>query len=162
MVTMKRTLAILALGSLGVLFVPTPAAADGTFFFGLSPKPASRPLKGFAVGINMIVVGFEFEYANTEELATRDAPGLKTFMMNGLIMTPTSGAQLYLTAGGGFYRENLLDNSETSFGTNVGGGIKMRLAGPLRLRLDYRVFALRGSAVSKTPQRFYVGANVAF
>ncbi len=110
----------------------------------------------------MIVVGFEFEYASTEELATRDAPGLKTFMMNGLLMTPTSGTQLYLTAGGGLYRENLLDASETSFGTNVGGGIKMKLAGPLRLRLDYRVFALRGKPVSKTPQRFYAGVNVRF
>ncbi len=159
---MKRPLAILALASLGVLFVPAPAAADGTYFFGYSPKPAGRPTRGFAVGINMIVVGFEFEYASTEELVTRDAPGLKTFMMNGLVMTPTSSAQLYLTAGGGLYRENLADTSETSFGTNLGGGIKMKLAGPLRLRLDYRVFALRGNAVMKTPQRFYAGVNVAF
>ena len=26
----------------------------------------------------------------------------------------------------------------------MGGGVKMSLAGPLRLRLDYRVFTLRG------------------
>ena len=31
-----------------------------------------------------------------------------------------------------------------------------------RLRLDYRVFNLRGSAVYKHPQRFYAGANISF
>ena len=28
---------------------------------------------------------------------------------------------------------------------NNGGGVKIKLAGPLRVRLDYRVFTLRGS-----------------
>ena len=35
--------------------------------------------------------------------------------------------------------------SETNVGVNVGGGVKMSLAGPLRLRLDYRVFTLKGT-----------------
>jgi hypothetical protein len=48
-------------------------------------------------------------------------------------------------------------------GINVGGGVKMNLAGPLRLRLDYRVFTLRGSDVRHSkPQRFYAGLNLKF
>ena len=83
-------------------------------------------------------------------------------MFNGMIMTPTSGVQLYATAGGGFYRERLLEQQETHFGTNVGGGAKITLVGPLRLRLDYRVFNLRGSPLHRSPHRFYAGANIAF
>jgi adenylate kinase len=45
----------------------------------------------------------------------------------------------------------------------VGGGVKMNLAGPLRLRLDYRVFTFRGEDVRHArPQRFYVGLNLKF
>jgi hypothetical protein len=38
----------------------------------------------------------------------------------------------------------------------------MSLAGPLRLRLDYRVFTLSGDARHSKPQRFYAGLNVKF
>ncbi len=76
--------------------------------------------------------------------------------------TPTTGFQFYGTIGGGFYRERLGDETETSFGTNFGGGAKVTLAGPFRLRVDYRVFNLRGGAVHKTPQRFYAGINLRF
>jgi len=44
----------------------------------------------------------------------------------------------------------------------VGGGVKMSLIGPLRLRLDYRVFTLRGSPLYEKPQRFYAGVNLKF
>jgi hypothetical protein len=40
--------------------------------------------------------------------------------------------------------------------------MKVRLAGPVRLRLDYRVFNLRGSPRYSTPQRFYAGLNLSF
>ena len=55
-----------------------------------------------------------------------------------------------------------LDESTTNVGTNFGGGVKISLLGPLRVRVDYRVFKLSGDAVYETPQRFYVGANLAF
>jgi opacity protein-like surface antigen len=141
---------------------PAPAAADLTFFLGLNPTPATRTTRGFGVGINLLIVGFEFEYARTAEDEIDLAPSLTTGMINGTIMTPTSGVQLYATAGGGFYRERLGTVQETSFGTNVGGGVKMTLVGPLRLRLDYRVFNLRGSPLHSSPQRFYAGANISF
>jgi hypothetical protein len=36
------------------------------------------------------------------------------------------------------------------------------LIGPLRLRLDYRVFTLQGSPLHPKPQRFYAGINLKF
>ena len=45
---------------------------------------------------------------------------------------------------------------------NIGGGAKLKLVGPLRLRLDYRVFKLQGSPLYETYHRFYAGANLAF
>ena len=153
-----KTIGVLAMFFVSIL--PTTAAADATAFWGFSPNPSTRA-RGFAVGMSLILVGFEFEYASTSEDLDELVPSLRTGMINGLIQTPTS-TQFYLTAGGGFYREQLAAASETQFGTNIGGGVKLALAGPLRLRVDYRVFNLRGRPVYRTPQRIYVGANLTF
>src|SRR5207247_1164131 len=104
--------------------------------------PANRSVRGFAVGAGLIIVAFEFEYANTSEDPDASAPGLKTFMGNGLLQTPFAifGFQPYVTTGGGVYRETLGTHVDTSVGVNTGGGVKVSLAGPLRLRIDYRVF----------------------
>jgi hypothetical protein len=158
---MRKTAPLLALTLTVLLATPVAAYADVTAFLGATLTPSSRSARGVAVGISLLVVGFEFEYASTAEDPLEDGPSLKTGMLNGLVQTPTR-TQLYLTAGGGFFRERLNDEGETSFGTNVGGGIKMGLAGPLRLRVDYRIFNLRGNARYKNPQRFYVGANFSF
>lgn len=159
---MRRT-TLVALLTLGIAAAtPTPAAADITAFLGFSPTPERRSVKGFAFGVNMLVLGFEFEYANTAENELDGAPSVRTGMINGLVSTPTSRAQLYLTAGGGFYRERFRDFAETGFGTNFGGGVKMGLAGPVNLRLDYRIFALRGDPLYRSPKRFYAGINLAF
>jgi hypothetical protein len=85
-------------------------------------------------------------------------------MFNGLVQTPVpiAGMQFYGTAGAGGFHETLNAGSETNVGINVGGGIKMSLAGPLRLRFDYRVFTLQGSPLYSKPQRFYAGINVKF
>ena len=52
--------------------------------------------------------------------------------------------------------------SETNAAMNIGGGAKIKLVGPLRVRLDYRVFKLQGSPLYETYHRFYAGANLAF
>ena len=148
--------------ALAVLLLPaTPARADITAFWGLSPTPETRSARGFAAGVTLVVFGFEFEYASTAEDLVKAAPGLTTGMINGLVQTPTS-TQFYLTAGGGIFRERLGGDGETSVGTNIGGGVKLALAGPLRLRLDYRLFNLRGNPRYVNPQRFYAGLNLAF
>jgi opacity protein-like surface antigen len=114
--------------------------------------------------MGLLIAGFEVEYAHTNEDLVKAAPGLRTFMFNGLLQTPIpiGGLQFYGTAGGGVFRETLDEASETNVGINVGGGIKMSLAGPLRLRFDYRVFTLRGSPRYSNPQRFYAGLNLKF
>jgi opacity protein-like surface antigen len=147
-----------------IVVYPSTAAADITAFLGVNPTPANRPVRGLSGGFGLLIVGFEFEYAQTSDDLDEGAPSLRTFMFNGLLQTPgdLGGFQLYGTAGGGVYRERLDTLSETHVGLNVGGGVKMTLAGPLRLRLDYRVFTLRGRPLHSRPQRFYAGLNLRF
>lgn len=147
-----------------------PARADVTVFLGRSRNSSATPnapavsqgLKGAAFGIGLLVVGFEVEGAMHSEDPVKSIPGLKTGMGNVLVQTPTGNVQLYGTAGGGVFRETLGTSSETNFATNIGGGIKMGLAGPLRLRADFRILNLRGTPRYKTIQRFYVGASLKF
>jgi opacity protein-like surface antigen len=146
------------------LSLPAAASADVTGFFGTNRTPANRTVKGFAVGTGLLVAGFEFEFASTDEDLLTAAPKLRTYMFNGLAQTPIPIArmQFYATVGGGVFRETLNTSSETNVGINVGGGVKITLAGPLRLRLDYRVFTLRGAPAYEKPQRFYAGLNLKF
>jgi opacity protein-like surface antigen len=167
--TNRRCLFAAASTVVVLLTFPSRASADITGFIGVNATPSSRPVKGFAVGAGLLVAGFEFEYADTNEdltNATELAPALRTFMFNGLVQTPfaIAGFQPYATAGAGVYRETLSvpDVSETNVGINVGGGVKMNLAGPLRLRFDYRVLTLKGNALHPTVQRFYAGVNLKF
>jgi opacity protein-like surface antigen len=158
----KRLVPVLVL--LMGLAVPARASADFTAFLGSNFTPSNRLTTGFGVGVGLVIVGFEFEYANSREDLPELSPELRTFMFNGLLQTPIpiAGLQFYGTAGGGVYHESLNDDSETNFGINVGGGVKMSLAGPLRLRFDYRVFTLSGDARHSKPQRFYAGINLKF
>jgi opacity protein-like surface antigen len=146
------------------LAVPSTASADITGFLGVNFTPTNRAVAGGAIGIGLVIVGFEFEYAHNGEDNARAAPDLRTFMFNGLLQTPfpIAGMQFYGTIGGGVYHEVLFDVSETNVGMNVGGGVKISLIGPLRLRFDYRAFNLSGDARHSKPQRFYAGVNVKF
>jgi hypothetical protein len=159
---MKRISFLVAVAVGLAAVCPAPASADVTGFLGLTTTPSTRPARGFAVGLNLLIVGFEFEYSKTAEDAVKVSPSLTTGMFNGLLMTPTTGAQLYVTMGGGVFRERFGALGETNFGTNFGGGIKIGILGPIRLRLDYRVYNLRGTAQHRTPQRFYAGINIPF
>ncbi|HET9372916.1 MAG TPA: hypothetical protein VFO19_21795 [Vicinamibacterales bacterium] len=141
---------------------PTAAWADITGFLGFTTSPVNRTTAGFGVGMSLVIAGFEFEYSSTQEKEIDGAPSLRTGMFNGLLQTPTSGMQLYFTVGGGVYRERWRDVQETNFGTNIGGGVKVRLAGPVRARFDFRVFNLRGDALYPHPKRVYAGLNIAF
>jgi hypothetical protein len=158
----SRLVLVCALATL--LLFPATAAADLTAFIGSTTTPENRFSRGFSIGAGLVIVGFEFEYANTSEEPEDLAPGLRTFMFNGLLQTPIpiAGMQFYGTAGAGVYHEELLDVSETNVGINVGGGVKVSLVGPLRLRFDYRVFTLQGDPRHSKPQRFYAGVNLKF
>jgi hypothetical protein len=158
-----RLTRLTALTAMLVLTAST-AFADATIFIGGNTTPSSRQVKGFAAGAGLLIVGFEFEYANTSEDVAEAAPALKTFMGNVLLQTPFAimGLQPYFTTGGGAYRETLDTRQETQFGVNTGGGVKISLIGPLRARVDYRVFTLKGSPLHDVVNRFYVGANLKF
>jgi opacity protein-like surface antigen len=112
----------------------------------------------------LLIVGFELEYAYTPDDPTALAPSLKTGMGNALLQTPVAfmGFQPYFTAGGGIYQEELGAHSDTGVGFNTGGGVKVSLAGPIRLRVDYRVFKLGSGALYPTTHRFYAGLNLKF
>ena len=141
-----------------------PAAADITGFIGSATSPTSRLARGVALGGGLLFFGFEFEYADAIEDDNSGAPSLRTGMGNVLLQTPVPihRFQPYFTTGGGMYRERLGTESETNFGINNGGGVKITLAGPLRVRLDYRLFTLRGSARVSPVHRFYAGINLNF
>jgi hypothetical protein len=149
----------------GVLLAGAPQAfADVTLFAGSTTTPSARQARGFAVGGALLVLGFEFEYSDSREDPADLTPSLRTGMGNVLFQTPVfiAGFQPYFTTGAGFFRESLIGESETSLGGNAGGGVKMKLAGPLRARFDYRVFRLRGDPLHDVVHRIYVGANLAF
>jgi hypothetical protein len=150
---------------LAVLSTATPAYADATAFIGGTSTPSNRQTKGVAMGFGLLVVGFEFEYANTSEDPVKAAPGLRTGMGNVMLQTPFAimGFQPYFTTGGGVYRETLgTTRQETQFGVNTGGGVKIALIGPLRARVDYRVLSLKGDPLYRTVHRVYAGVNLKF
>jgi len=147
-----------------VVATAAPAFADATFFIGNTSTPSSRQAKGFAVGSGLLVIGGEFEYSSTTEKPQDAAPSLKTFMGNLLLQTPGAilGIQPYFTTGGGFYQEELGLHSDTGFALDTGGGVKVSLAGPLRVRIDYRVFKLGSGALYSPSHRIYAGVNLKF
>jgi hypothetical protein len=147
-----------------VLASASPAFADATAFIGATATPSNRQVRGFAIGVNLLIVGFEFEYASTSEEPVEAAPALRTGMGNVVIQTPVAlfGLTPYFTTGGGAYRERLDTRQETHFGINTGGGVKISLLGPVRARADYRVFSLRGDPLHGVVHRVYAGINLNF
>ena len=145
-----------------LLSVAAPARADITAFIGANTTPANRQVRGGAVGIGLLVIGFEAEYAFTPDDPRASAPSLKTGIGNVLLQSPVPffGIQPYFTTGGGFYQEKLGLHSDTGFALNTGGGVKVTLVGPLRLRVDYRIFKLGSGALHSPAHRIYAGLNL--
>jgi hypothetical protein len=147
-----------------LLATSVPARADVTAFIGANMTPANRQVRGLALGIGLLIIGFEGEYAFTPDDPREAAPSLKTGMGNVLLQTPGAffGLQPYFTTGGGFYQEKLGPRTENGFALNTGGGVKINLAGPIRLRVDYRVFKLGSGALDSPAHRVYAGLNLKF
>jgi opacity protein-like surface antigen len=144
-----------------LLVSSAPARADITAFIGANTTPANRQVLGGALGFGVLVVGVEIEYAYTPDDLTAIAPSLKTGMGNVVLQTPAfMGFQPYFTTGAGVYQEELGAHSDTGVGFNTGGGVKVSLAGPIRLRVDYRIFMLGSSALNTPAHRFYAGLNL--
>ena len=147
-----------------LLLPAVPARADATLFLGATTTPTNRVVRGGALGTGLLVAGFEFEYASTTEDVVTGAPSLKVGSANGLLQTPLPifGVQPYVTAGAGIFRERVGLSTAMGLAPNVGGGVKITLAGPLRLRVDYRAFKLGSAAQYSPSHRLYVGLNLKF
>lgn len=168
-VVVHRQSALILLGAVLVLAASaSPARADITAFLGVSPTPSNHSVKGFSGGLSLLVIGFEFEYSHIAEEELEGLPSLRTWSGNVFVQNPVeiAGTTFYGTVGAGGFREYLangpLVHEETDISTNVGGGAKIKLVGPIRVRFDYRIFKLQGSPINAVYQRFYVGANLKF
>jgi opacity protein-like surface antigen len=141
-----------------------PAFADLTGFIGANTTPKNRPTQGFALGAGVLLVGVEFEYASTPDQPAEQAPSLTTGSGNFLVQTPFAifGFQPYATTGAGIYRETLDSHQKTGIALNMGGGVKITLVGPVRLRVDYRILKLGEGSLESPVQRVYAGLNVKF
>jgi hypothetical protein len=119
-------------------------------------------VRGGALGVGLLIIGFEGEYAFTPDDPRASAPSLKTGIGNVVLQSPVPffGIQPYFTTGGGFYQEQLGLHSDTGFALNTGGGVKVTLVGPLRLRVDYRIFKLGSGALYSPAHRIYAGLNL--
>ena len=95
---MKRPLFLLVTAVM-LLGPAARADADLTLFVGTNAAPDNRPVRGFSAGLSLLVLGFEFEYADTAEDLDAGVPGLRTGMFNLLAQTPLSvaGLQFYGT-----------------------------------------------------------------
>ena len=116
------------------------------------------------------ILGLELDYTKT--IGDASATEIQTFGGNFIVQSSPRARRLqyYGTLGFGVYGEtdDRGGSGEVATG-NFGGGVKLKLAGPLRLRLDYRVFLLGDTAdasadfvVRKHPQRVSVGVGLAF
>lgn len=151
--------------ALAVLFVaaPSPARADITAFLGASLTPVRQPAAGLAVGFTILVAGVEFEYVRTAENLDEAAPGLQEGSASVFVQTPTGRVRLYGLLGAGLYREQLAGvTGDTSTSLHAGGGLKIALAGPVGVRLDYRIYTMRGREEDRQRQRVYAGVMIDF
>ncbi len=154
----------LALLALLVGAVPGRAFADLTVFAG-GTSTISRASGGAALGLSLQPVGLEFEFATAPARRAAGKPALHTGLFNLLVGTPFRAGgriQVYGSVGGGMYRERLEEYTRTNLAVSGGGGVYLSLAGPFRLRVDYRLFALRGDAFHRRPRRAYAGLDLAF
>jgi len=148
-----------------VLGGSSPARADLTVFAGLQSAPEIRPATGISVGFGILLLGWEVEVARATEQQDDLVPSLSTGTGSFYVQNPVpiSGMQFYAIAGAGVYRERLdTFHQQTDVHLALGGGAKIGLAGPLKLRLDYRIFKLRDALVKDNPQRIYAGLALAF
>lgn len=160
----RRTRLVVACCLAGLLTAPAGATADITAFLSTSVAPGGQFGRGLAGGTGLVAIGFEVEVAHMVEGLDSGDPALTTGTANLLVQTPleVSRTQFYATTGLGLYRERLQSRQETSALVCAGGGAKIRVTGPLKLRIDYRLFRLRGSPVRQTAHRLYAGATLGF
>jgi hypothetical protein len=148
-----------------------PASADATLSFGLQTTSAPHPTIAIAWGRWPGTVGFELEYAGTVGRATEARPSVGTITVNALVLTPVRvrSARVYALAGFGLYGEQGGGRGSGEVAAkDIGVGMKIPLSGPLKFRLDYRLFLLGpgdgspGSPRSHHPRRLSAAISLRF
>ena len=169
---MRRLLSGAAWLAVLVLMNPLSARADATVLVGLKSVEGLRPSFGWSFGHRPDAVGFEIEYLRTVHqtaLGGYSAGGV----FASLIVQPVtiSHVQIFAIGGVGIWGEGFSGGKSAGLfrAGNVGGGALVHLAGPLSLRLDYRLFLLgkaeeQGSIPPSTkhPQRIAAGLHFDF
>lgn len=146
-----------------LLASPRVAHADGTVFAGAFLTPARETLRGFSVGMTVILAGVEFEYARVAEDEEARTPSHQAGSLSVLVQTPTGRVKLYGLLGAGLFRDQIGGATIESGATlHAGGGLKIGLAGPVGLRLDYRVISFSREGEDRHRQRVYAGLRVEF
>ena len=161
----------LAYVAAGLLATAAPARADATLFAGALSAGGGRSVVGGSIGLfareTRSVIGFEIDYTRTLGGARTTSPRISTFGGSLLVQVPIVDRRMnaYAAFGGTLYQEATPDDKSAGGAFNVGGGVKVTLAGPLKLRLDYRFFRVRfveASTGSTHPQRVTIGLALAF
>jgi len=148
-----------------VLMTPLSARADATVLVGLTSVDALRPSFGWSFSYRPSAVGVEVEYLSTVP-GDYSAGGI----FGSVIVVPgtISNVQIFVLGGVGVWGEGFDGGKRTGVlsAANVGGGVLVGLGGPVRLRLDYRLFRLGEVAEAevgaiapsrKHPQRIAAG-----
>lgn len=122
-------------------------ALNVTAFGGAAAVPGLHGAFGVAVGVKPrpSPVSFEVEFARTRGDSAAGVPAIVTFSGNLLVQVPVrrSRVQVCVTFGVGIYvQQSDRGTSEPNDARNIGGGLKVRLAGPFKLRVDYRKILL--------------------
>jgi opacity protein-like surface antigen len=160
--SLRPRLAAAAVAAL-LVTAPTAAYADITAFLGAYLTPARQPVQGVSVGFKILVAGVEVEFVRATEDLEAHRPEIQEGSASALVETPTGRIRLYGLLGGGLYRERVAGVSgDTSTSLHAGGGVKITLAGPIGIRVDYRLVNLNGRAENKRQQRVYAGLRVDF
>jgi hypothetical protein len=138
--------------SAGAAVAQTPTGpVNLTAFAGAAMVPDAHAVSGIGVGVRPQPgpVSIEFEYSRSRSDPTRPVPAIVTLAGNFLVQVPVrqSRFELYGAFGVGFYvlQPDPQSGEDADSAWNFGGGAKVTLAGPLKLRIDYRVFRLAAS-----------------
>jgi opacity protein-like surface antigen len=146
-----------------LIAAPTAARADITAFLGAYLTPTRQSVQGVSIGFKILVAGVEFEAVRAPEDVEKGQPEIQEGSASVLVESPTGRVKLYGLMGAGLYRMQFAGVAgDTNTSLHVGGGIKITLAGPIGLRVDYRVVKRNGLVESDTRQRLYVGVRVDF
>lgn len=124
--------------TLGLILGASPARADLTVFGGFSSPSLPRPTIGFSLDFLCRMVCLEAEWARTA--GGNASRYVATTGLNVFVNFPATvnGVQWYATGGFGTYSQSSTRGYPTA--KNIGVGTKLPLVGPLKVRLDYRVY----------------------